>query len=295
MKEQKLLIDSVGTLYALQDLFTEFSTRTFVTNNFLTLSKYGGSTPEAIHAAGKLFGWITDIEGNIAPTVKGRDIHGGNDRALTLRRQLADIIQSHRPPWAAILTAGRKEAKINLPDVISQCLDEAMLLDTTDEEIVNWWDQCAGIMRGEKAANSLIVGRRGERLSLRYETDRTGQPARWQAIESNRSGYDVLSVQDRGSPIPLKIEVKASSRKFKEAEINITTNEWQTALAAPGSYIFHVWVLGANGNQPPALFVLSTETIAAHIPQNSGSGKWTNSAIPVRELANFSDAIFVKS
>jgi hypothetical protein len=89
---------------------------------------------------------------------------------------------------------------------------------------------------------------------------------------------------------PLKIEVKASDRSFRYAEIHITEHEWITATNSPGDYLFHVWLFDES---KPRLFVIDSTTITAHIPVNQKRGRWRNTAIPLGAITHPSQAIVV--
>ena len=47
------------------------------------------------------------------------------------------------------------------------------------------------------------VGRKGERLTLQYEELRTNVKPDWRSIETNLSGYDVLSQRSKTDNTPL--------------------------------------------------------------------------------------------
>ena len=119
---------------------------------------------------------------------------------------------------------------------------------------------------------------------------------KWQAFETNFAGYDVLSVQNSGNPRHLKIEVKASVRRFREAFINVTEHEWITAQTAPADYTFYVWILTENETtQKHSLFIIPASEIAPHIPSNQGNGVWKQAAIRIGSVTHPSKALFLNA
>lgn len=133
----------------------------------------------------------------------------------------------------------------------------------------------AGLVRGIKSSVLSQTGREGERLSLAYEKDRTGIQPIWQSIESNLSGFDILSCLSDADSAPLQIEVKASENSWNYAEFHLTANEWESATLAR-NYRFHLWALGKN----PKLAIVPVDQMEKHIPSNAGRGKWETVRIP---------------
>ena len=283
------MIESIGTLYAIQDLFEHLAAHSVAESEFLEgFSKYGSSTAKDVYETATRLSWIcTADSGQLVPTAIGRAAHQGHDRATKLRFQLANIIESTRPVWGGLLPNGRKEAKAGFPDEIRQCFEEALLLGEATNDVIEWWDRLAGIMREVSQRQKMETGRKGERLSLRFEEERTECRPMWQAVETNYAGYDVLSVLEKGDSTALKIEVKASDRAFKHAAIFITEHEWITASKELGSYLFHIWLLDPK----PTLFIVPSMKVVAHTPRNQGKGKWRNTVIPLGALTRPHDGI----
>jgi hypothetical protein len=290
-------IQSVGTLYAIQDLFLDLEKRQISAEEFrLCFIKFGSSTAKDVYDTAISLNWIcTSSGGEIVPTMIGKEAHPSADRATKLRFQLRSIIENTRPPWAALLVNGRKEASLAFPIEIRQCFKEALLLDAIDNDVITWWDKLSACMREEAALQRTRIGRLGEKLTLRFELERTGNQPKWQAFETNFAGYDVLSVRSNDNRHHLKIEVKASIRRFGEALINVTEHEWITAQTAPQDYIFHVWILNENEVSPQnSLFVIPTADIARHIPSNQGNGTWKQAAIRMGAVTHPSKAVFLR-
>ena len=289
------LIDSIGTLYGIQDLFDDIRNRVIHLEPFLKgFRTYGTSTAQAVLATSTKLNWICVAEsGQLVPTNPGIEAHRGGDRQTRLRFQLANVIETFRPPWAALLPKGRKETQMGLPAPIKQCFKEALLFAPPSNDVVEWWDRLAGIMREQSARRLMEIGRRGERLSMDYEANRTGIVPQWKAIETNYAGYDVLSVHSPEDTRALKIEVKASTHLFRDARLNVTQNEWQTATTNPEAYLFHFWLLELP-QTPPSLYVIRSDEVLNHIPENQGRGDWTNTAIPISALSHPSKAVVQK-
>jgi hypothetical protein len=291
------VIHSVGTLYAIQDLFLDLENRRISADEFrLCNIKFGTSTAKDVYETAYALDWIcTSSGGEIVATTSGREAHPRCDRPTKLRFQLRSIVEKSRPPWAALLVNGRREASVSFPVEIRQCFKEANLLEVVDDDVIIWWDQLSACMREEAALQRTKIGRLGERLTLRFELERTGSAPKWQAFETNFAGYDVLSIKNRGNSRRLKIEVKASTRRFKEAFINITEHEWNTALTSPQDYVFHIWILTENEEAPRKfLFIIPSSEIAQHIPSNQGNGFWKQASIRMGAITNASNAVVLK-
>ena len=143
------------------------------------------------------------------------------------------------------------------------------------EGIVRWWDELGNLARGFRSAALTGIGRMGERLTLAYERDRTGQEPLWQSIESSFSGYDVLSVVSATDSTPMPIEVKASELRLKDACFYVSANEWESAQQAR-AHTFHVWRVG----EQPQLAIIGVEQLAPHVSANKGDGLWQSLKVP---------------
>ena len=125
------MIRSVGTLYAIQDLFDHLEQHLVAKEEFLTgFSKYGTSTALDVYDTATELSWIcTAHSGQLVPTLIGKEANQGIDRPAKLRCQLAKIIEANHPTWAALLPKGRKEAVAGFPEEIRQCFEEAFCLE----------------------------------------------------------------------------------------------------------------------------------------------------------------------
>jgi len=163
-----------------------------------------------------------------------------------------------------------------MPEPARQCLSEAGLTSSPPSNAaISWWDDLAAAARGRLADYMAKVGREGERHSIAYEERRVGRKPYWQSIESNKSGFDLLSVTEINDEAELQIEVKASERPVPSASFHITRNEWEIATNA-SHYVFHLWSLITQQQ----LAVLSPAEIKDHIPIEQGRGQWETVVIP---------------
>ncbi len=231
-------------------------------------------------------GWCKLTKENIFEiTDKGRLI-AESELNLSLRFQLQDLISNYNPVWAAVLQKGRSEARNFLPDDVMQCFREADLFGALNEDIIKFWDDLALAYRNISHKQKLETGRRGEQLSVDFEAKRTRSKPVWQSIESNLSGFDILSIVDDKQQEPLKIEVKASVNNIKYSKIHITRNEWQTAKAS-NYYVFHIWDISSS----PKLYIKNVDEMEFHIPSNNGVGEWETVEIPMCYIATTVDYV----
>lgn len=222
-------------------------------------------------------GWVeVDLDGVLKLSARGSYLQKNDDFRIRLREQMQDIISREQPSWSKLFPKGRNETANFVSSDVRQCLEEAGLLATpVTDDIVAWWDEMSGLVRGIKTSVLSQIGREGERLSLKHEESRTGRVPVWQSIESNLSGFDVLSCQSDSDATPLQIEVKASESSLDYAQFHLTCNEWESATLAR-NYLFHLWLLGVS----PRLASVTVEQMEAHIPVNSGAGTWESVQVP---------------
>jgi hypothetical protein len=271
----------VRVLYTLQDIFEHVRCRRSTEAGLLAASTlFGPATPDAISLASNL-GWLArDGSGHLHPTHAGLAAHPEGPRSTRLRFQLHAFILHTRPPWSALLCRGRREATAQLPAEIRQCLQDAGLLDGTDDGTVQWWDSLAIAARTESQHELLTIGRFGERLSLQYERTRIGTDPLWQALESNSAGYDILSWVTPALTDRLLIEVKCSVLTENTAHLHLTRFEWHTARAAK-SAVFHLWIVRPDVR---SLWIRSPDQVRPHVPDDQGAGQWESVRIPYSGL-----------
>lgn len=265
---------SVGILYSAQE-FTAFVAENELKVEELKTSfkRFSLARPEDILKVATSCNWIDfHSDGICRVTKKGKEILSDAPEK-SLRVQLCDLISFDEPPWAAKIPHGRQEAMKFFPEEVYQCFKEAGLLKGWDTDIIEWWDKLSIATRVHKNAANLVTGRTAERLTLKYEKMRIGIEPHWQSIESNFSGYDILSYSDSSASVKRMIEVKGSTQPKKQAFCFITKNEWKNAEIVE-DYRFHLWCLRDENN--PILFDLSLEQIKNHIPTDNGKGEWEN-------------------
>ena len=206
------------------------------------------------------------------------------------RTILRDYIIALKPIWARRIPFGRKEAFLFMSDEEKRCFLEAGLMDIpANDEVIEWWDAIADIEREND--DYLSVGREGERLTVEYESKRTGKSPVWQSIETNLAGYDIISRCDNTDDSPeILIEVKASRKNLQNAYLVITRHEWEVANYKNNvsRYFFYIWLLG----DAKLLARISANDVLSHIPKESGAGTWENVKIPFEAFkADFEEIV----
>ncbi|MFD1462970.1 DUF3883 domain-containing protein, partial [Paenibacillus farraposensis] len=231
--------------------------------------RFQATTSTQVLELSKNCSWINiNSMGNIEVSEHGNEILMQANMQDALRIQLKHLIRKYRPSWSYLLHKGRKEAFQYFPPNVKQCFKEAELINSYEPAVIEWWDQLAFIARKNQEDNKLRIGRAGEELSLQYEKNRTGKNAVWQSIESNLSGFDILSCVSSSDASPLCIEVKATT--YTDLfPFYLTRNEWSVAETSQQFY-FHLWILG----ECPELYIVDKNNIESHIPFNKGNGTW---------------------
>lgn len=272
---------SPGLLYSAQKLIDTVSAHPMDREQYLWSFRTVLVSPaEGVLALSTRCGWI-GINEQLGLDVSdmGRRVQVLGSAEQRLRQQIKDFIQTIQPVWARLLPAGRAEALPFMPEPARQCFLEAGLCGAPpSDDIISWWDDIAAAARGRAADYFAQIGREGERCSIAYEERRVGRRPEWQAIESNKSGFDLLSITAAASPTDLQIEVKASMRPVNAATFHLTRNEWAVAQTAE-EYVFHVWSITESEKR---IAVLSRNDVAAHVPVNNGAGEWETVEIPCR-------------
>lgn len=267
------MVFSVGILYSVQKLLQFISDTKIKATEFSTaFNRYESTSSQIVLEVAESCNWIQlDIEGNLSVTAKGNEILTQKDMFHALRVQLKHLIELVKPSWSYLIHKGRKEAFQYFPSDVKQCFKEAELINSYDRDVIKWWDMLALAVRGQQLDTQLEIGRTGEELSLEYEKNRVNKDPVWQSIESNLTGYDILSVVSLEDPRPLRIEVKASTNVSGSFTFYLTRNEWNVAETSE-NYLFHLWVL----SETPELFILDKNEIANHVSTNQGNGTWEN-------------------
>jgi hypothetical protein len=274
---------SVGVLYSAQE-FLEFVSST--PNLDLSFSDMFQSfviaSPKAILELSQRCEWVRlNVAGKLEVTERGFLVIQYKQPELSLRVQIGHVIESYLPPWIPLLSRGRSETQKYLPPDALQCFKEAGLFSTPTDEIVSWWDTYSKVSRKKSKDDNLDVGRRGEKLSIAYERNRTKHEPIWQGFETNLAGYDLLSIVDISDLAPLRIEVKASDSRPEVATFYISKNEWNVA-ALSENYLVHLWSLRPK----PRLIIVTPMQLQNHIPVDQGSGNWEKVSVPFSVFIN---------
>lgn len=190
------------------------------------------------------------------------------------RLMLKMYILRSRPSWASLIPSGRKEAYIFMSNDEKRCFVEAGLMDVPNHDIVVWWDEISSYVRKNQDESLLANGRLGEELTIEYEKKRTGALPLWQSIDSNKTGFDIISIKDRNNSNPIYIEVKCSTKGMREASFFITRHEWEIASVS-NSISEHLFYLWSVIDKQYRLAILTIENLRIHLPIDMGEGRWT--------------------
>lgn len=248
--------------------------------------------PDSIVEIVDTCGWIKRTEKQAELTSRGKDILNGGSTGLSkesIRMMLEDYMSSVRPIWRSRIPYGRSEACIFMSKDEKACFHEAGLLDAPpSQDVINWWDDVAESIRTEKEFSNLEIGRKGEKLTVEYETKRTLSTPRWIAIESNKLGYDILSRVSEQDDTRILIEVKTTEEPIGEALFHVSKNEWKVASTSV-YYYFYIWSIESVNKA--RLAILTPEILARHIPIEQESGEWESIKIPYREFVDYFNII----
>ncbi len=233
--------------------------------------------------------WITQGKDDVSFTAVGNDISRRfNGRMIDpelWKLILHRYITICQPAWSKRIPFGRKEAYLFMNEEEKRCFVEAGLIDSYDQEIVEWWDNLAEAERIKKEASLDDIGRIGERLTLEYEEIRTGIKPDWRSIESNLAGYDILSQRTADNNERVLIEVKSSLQSIESADLIISRHEWDIARLKNNlsRYLFYLWDLSSSDRR---LAVISAEEMSNHIPKDSKAGTWESVRVPFIIFSN---------
>lgn len=282
-----IMVFSVGILYSVQKFLRFISETEIKATEFSTaFSRYEATSSQMVLEVAEGCNWIQlDINGNLSLTTKGNEVLTQKDMLYALRVQLKHLIEMVKPSWSFLIHKGRKEAFQFFPSDVKQCFKEAELINSYHKDVIKWWDILALAVRGRQQDTQLEIGRTGEELSLEFERNRVNKVPIWQSIDSNLSGFDILSVVSSEDTTPLRIEVKASNKISNSFSFYLTRNEWSVAETS-SNYLFHLWIL----DKTPELYILNKNEVANHVPINQGNGFWESVKITftLEELNNLS-------
>lgn len=273
---------SVGVLYSAVEFLKQLNYCPLNIDNFReSFERYIVASADEVLKVSQECGWIfLNSQGYINITAQGQTLLEPTDYQQTLRLQMRDVIAAYQPTWSKRLRHGRAEVRTFLAGDIAQCFREAGLLDDWNDELIRWWDELAQTANARRSAELLEIGRKAERLTIDYEFSRTSTMPKWQSLESNFSGYDVLSKVSDTDSTPLKIEVKGTTQRKREALLTLTRNEWSVANQSD-HYKFYLWLLASD---PPELLVVTKSELNEHLPTNNGTGSWETVKIPFKSF-----------
>lgn len=215
--------------------------------------------------------WIrADDAGGAVLAPAANDILSLGSERQRLRCAIIHYVQIERPDWLQLSIDGRSRCMKFGPTGVVQTISEAYLAEGYEPDVVAFWDMLASIARGQRTTALNAIGRRGERLSLEFEKQRTGHEPQWRSIESNLDGYDVLSVVSAANHAPMQIEVKTSTVGVR-GTAHLTRNEWDQTELMP-NHTMHLWDLRDEGR--PRLAIVSRAEVAAHVPGDGKLGRW---------------------
>jgi Domain of unknown function (DUF3883) len=208
-----------------------------------------------------------------------------------LRLAIASIVVTMRPEWAKRVYLGRARFLSEIEHVdaeVRRCFNQAgLFVENPPQDVILWWDELNHQMRGIFNFDNSMQGRAAELESLKIERQKLKDMGidatpKWQSIDDNTLGYDILSYRASGGEFPsnLLIEVK-SSRQNPPVAI-ISRNECKKAEEAKDRYLFHVWHV--KDGKPFKLYEWSYDMVAEHVPKDNGQGKWTDVAIPIKAI-----------
>lgn len=225
--------------------------------------------------------WVTvDVIGTLVLTSGGEAVLSSDGHRAKLRRAILDYIDIEDPVWIQNAQNGRSQVLAYLDNKMKQVFVEADLLDSNDEDTIKFWDALGGRARGLKDDRLLAIGRQGEALTVKYETERTNRRPRWVALDSNADGYDVLSVLSASEDRNLSIEVKTTTAGLR-GRFHISRNEWERASLSM-HHAFHLWDIGKKAIR---VAVVEPDRIEPHIAANRGDGEWESVEIPFQSFA----------
>jgi hypothetical protein len=275
---------SVGILYSSQSFLGSVRDGKLDLANFSeSFSRIEVAEASQVLAMAQNCRWVRITgDGVIELTERGITLAAIGEEAGCLREQLLDLLSAEAPPWSKKIIQGRYEAFQSMPEAERQCFTECGLFRDTEEPTVAWWDRAQDLVRSVRSKVNLAVGREAERRSLRFEQKRTGIAAKWQAIETNLAGYDVLSVVDSAAQRSLKIEVKGSGLPRSHAPFFLTRNEWNTATTSD-DFCFHLWLI----HEKPTLFVVPAKEMVSHVPADGSTGRWESAQLFFKDFVSY--------
>ncbi len=190
-----------------------------------------------------------------------------------LRHFVFEWVRLVEPRWLRLVPLGREKVRTALDRDHAQCFREAGLFnEVPDDEVIEWWDRVAAMMRGVSDAEKMKRARLAERLSFEHERRRVKglgirDEPKWVSLEDNSLGYDILSYDrnPEGLTVTRLVEVKS---KLSDS-IFLTRNEWANASGAAQRAVIHVWDM-----RQERLREYRPRELEPNIPLDQGAGEW---------------------
>ena len=277
----RLSVDVIWSSHALLKRISEYSIRTAEDIYIKNLSPVSVDTLMDLAVTCR---WIARNNDLFVLSKQGQTLVNTKEFSERAKIILSDYICYVTPAWARRIPYGRQEAFIFMTKDEQACFYEAGLMDENPgNTVIGWWDQISSFLRRIEEDRKIEIGRKGEQLTILYEQKRTGRDPQWISLDSNLSGYDVISQQTQDDPSALLIEVKSSEKSIATADFFVSVNEWHTASNTE-NYKFYLWCFYGGKKQ---LAIIQPRQLFQYIPTNNKSGKWQMVRIP---FASFSEA-----
>ena len=162
------------------------------------------------------------------------------------------------------------------------CFTESSLLDYNNIDNIFWWNKLP--FYDDNNINLRTIGIIGEHLSIKYETEKTGQKPTQTSLLGGYHGYDILSKKINNLNENIYIECKSTINQ-KRIQISITKNEWESATNNNNDYYFHIWSINQKYKNSK-LYIISSNEMKYHIPNPSDS-KFGVFSIAEIDLTNY--------
>ena len=227
-----------------------------------------------------LYNWIKDDMGVISVS-ESLPSPSHEDEIIFQRELLWLFIETCKPSWVKRMKGGIKGTKeairsANMTQVFRD-LGLFRVIDELSDEAIEWWQRATSFSRGISEDLLVETGNRGERLTIKFELNRTGSKPIYMAIDSSSHGFDVKSQLSKDDQTPLMIEVKTSEWPYFSAHLHLTRNEYRVCLENPENYVFHLWDLSS---EVARLLVVKPNEMSQNVPSDSGQGQWESVKIP---------------
>lgn len=277
----RLSVEVIWSSYTLLKRISEYTIRT---TEDIYIKNLSSVSADALMEMALTCRWIAKDNDLFVLTKQGEAIVNTKEFGERAKIILSDYVCYVTPAWARRIPYGRQEAFIFMTKDEQACFYEAGLMDENPgDAVIGWWDQISSFLRKTEADRKTEIGRKGEYLTILYEQKRTGRQPQWISLDSNLSGYDVISQQTREDLSVLLIEVKSTEKSIETADFFVSVNEWHTASNTE-NYKFYLWCFYGGKKQ---LAIIQSRQSFHYIPTNNKSGEWQMVRIP---FASFSEA-----